>query len=109
MVADGRASRAEKQSIESLLINAGAPWASEQIGRYIDSFIQWVGRDGFRKVLASTLTDVAVFRDSESQAILIHCLDELVKADGQLNDREVQLCARIRMIVDPPAAVASVV
>jgi hypothetical protein len=108
MVSDGRASRAEKQSIEKMLISARAPWRSEQISRYIDSFIQWVGRDGFRKVLASTLTDVAAFRDSPSKAMLFDCLDELVKADGQLNDREVQLCARIRMIVDSPAPVSAV-
>ena len=100
MVADGRASTSEKKCIRDLMAAVRASWTDCKVEAHITVFIGRVQKDGYRRTLASALKAVEVFKHTDKQSVLIQCLDAVVAADEQLDDREIQLCQRIKSCLE---------
>lgn len=100
MVADGRASSSEKTCIRELMAKVRSPWTDSEVDGHLAAFIDRVQSDGYRRTLASALKDVEVFKRVGKQDVLLRCLDAVAGADGKLGDRELQLCQRVRAIVE---------
>lgn len=100
MVSDGRASRSEKRCIEELFIKLQSPWSGSEVEARIAEFIDRVQSDGYRNTLAEALKNVEIFRHLGKEEVLLQCLDAVANADEKLDDRELQLCQRVRAIVE---------
>ncbi len=100
MVADGRASSAEKKRIREIMTKVRSPWSDSQIDDRISSFIDRVKTDGYRRTLDRALKDVQLFKHMGKQDVLLKCLDVVAHADGTVSDRELQLCQRVKTIVE---------
>jgi hypothetical protein len=96
MCSDGRASRSEKSCIRTLMTEAGVLWDENETDLRIASFIDRIGREGYRRVLAATLQEMPKFKEEGAGELVAESLQRLVHADGQATDRELQLCAHIR-------------
>ena len=99
MVADGRASRSEKLCIQKMMTDAGSLWDEPEIELRIDSFIDRIGRGGYRRVLATCLEEIPRFKALGGKDFLLDNLDKLVATDGQATDRELHLCSHIRALL----------
>lgn len=100
MVADGHASKSEKSRIMELMAKVRSPWTNSEVNERMQSIIDRVRRDGYRQTLGVTLKDVEVFKQIGKQEVLLRCLSAVAEADENLTDREIQLCQRIKMIVE---------
>jgi uncharacterized tellurite resistance protein B-like protein len=100
MVADGRASSSEKKRIRELMTKVRSPWTDAEVDEHMAAFIDRVKTDGYRKTLAVALKDVEVFKHMGKQEVLLGCLDAVAKADDKVTDRELQLCQRVKAIVE---------
>jgi len=100
MVADGRASSSEKQRIRELMAKLHSPWSDSEVNDRIAAFINRVQTNGYRKTLAVALKDVEVFKQVGKQEVLLRCLEAVAKADGTVSDRELQLCQRVKAIIE---------
>lgn len=96
MVADGRASTAERAAIKDLLRNVKCPWDDGETDRRLSHFVTRVQENGYRSVLASALQDVRGMSSEADKAVLLQCLETVSLADGKVTDREKQLINRIR-------------
>jgi len=99
MVADGRASRSEKAQIRQMMAEAGVLWDEHETDMRVASFIERIGRDGYRRILAAMLDEIPRFKADGASELLINCVERLIQSDGQATDRELQLCARMRALV----------
>lgn len=100
MVADGRASSGEKKCIHELMEKVNAPWNNSEVYGRIAEFIERVQNDGFRRTLAKVLLRIQVFKQIGKQEILLKCLDAVSRSDGSLTEREIQLCNRVKAMMD---------
>lgn len=100
MVADGHASKSEKERILELMTKVRSPWTNSEVNERMQAFIDRVRRDGYRRTLAGALKEVEIFKQINKQDILLRCLNAVAEADENLTDREIQLCQRIKMIVE---------
>lgn len=100
MVADGRASRSEKRCIHELMTKLGSPWNDSEVTKRISAFIERVRKDGYQETLALALKEVKLFKRLGKQGVLLRCLDAVARADGNVTDKEFQLCRRVREIVE---------
>jgi uncharacterized tellurite resistance protein B-like protein len=104
MVADGCASGREKKRVRELMARLHSPWSDSQLDDRIAAFIERVRSAGYRRTLAAALKDVVVFKHLGKQHVLLKCLDAVARADEKLSDRELQLCQRVRAVVEEEAA-----
>jgi hypothetical protein len=100
MVADGRASSSEKKRIRELMAKVRSPWTDSEVDGRMAQFIDRVQKDGYRRTLATALKDVEVFKRVGKQDVLLRCLDAVARAGGTLGDRELQLCRRVKAIIE---------
>jgi uncharacterized tellurite resistance protein B-like protein len=100
MVADGRASSSEKKRIHELMTKVHSPWSDSELHDRIAAFIDRVQNDGYRRTLSAVLKDVEIFRRIGKQDVLLKCLDAVAQADENLTDRELQLCKRVKAVVE---------
>lgn len=100
MVADGRASSSEKKRIHELMTKVRSPWSDSEIHDRIAAFIDRVQKDGYRRTLSVVLKEVEIFRRIGKQDVLLKCLDALAQADEKLTVRELQLCERVKAVVE---------
>jgi len=100
MVTDGRASRNAKKRIHEVMTKLHSPWSDSEVGERIAAFIERVQKDGYRKTLAVALKDVELYKRLGKQAVLLRCLDAVAKADGKVTDEKLQLCQRVRAVVE---------
>lgn len=100
MVANGRASSSQKKCIRELMVKVRSPWTDAEVDDHITKFIDHVKTHGYRRILAAALKEVEVFKRMGKQDVLLRCLDAVARADGKLCDRELQLCQRVKAIVE---------
>ena len=100
MVGDGKASRAEKEQITSLLLKAGSQWSPEEVARRIDGFADRVRTMGFRLVLNRACNDLRQLSNTDSEAVLEDCLT-VASTDSIIHPNEKKVIARIRSALRP--------
>ena len=96
MVADGRASRSERVRIHEIMDKAKAPWTGDVVNQNIDVFIHDISVNGYRKVLAESLSKVPMFKQIGRTTELLQCIEAIASTDVQFDDRERALCDRIK-------------
>lgn len=88
IAADGHVSRSEKARVLELIAEAGAPWTAESVESLITGFVQRVRTTGYSRVVASTLTRVATYKDVGRRRTLQRLLGSLADADAALAPKE---------------------
>lgn len=80
-----------------------APWSASELDERIAAFIQGVQAHGYRRALSSALKDVQIFKRLGKQELLLKCLEAVARADGELGERELQLCERVKGLLEEVA------
>lgn len=99
MVADGRASRSEKERIRDILTERQAPWSAEEMDQRIQLFIHRVKKNGYRQTVANAMGKIELFQRRNQSEILIESLDAVAAADGMVTEREHEFGDRLRKLV----------
>lgn len=96
MVADGRASSAEKARIAELMRKAGASWDAECVAEKIAGFVRDVQTIGFKATFAASLSGVSLFRTIGRPDILSKCVDSIAASNQASSEAERNVVALIR-------------
>lgn len=100
MVADGRASRSERQLICQIMHDIGSPWNDNEIDKVMDQFIADVREVGFRRTREKAFEKIPTFRQLGMENLVIRAIDRIAQADGKLHDRESKLCDEIKEMLN---------
>jgi len=100
MAVDGRAASAEKKRIREIMTQMPGPWSDSEIDNRIERFLSQVQSMGYRRVLIYSLNQVQIFKELGKQSLLTRCLDLVARADGNVTERELELCQRIAKLVE---------
>lgn len=99
MVADGRASRAEKTCIFGLLGKVNAPWDEEEMGMRVREFVATIESRGYSAVLEETLAGIYVFKLAQRERLLLECVNAVIASDSRIDERVLALSERIRRML----------
>lgn len=95
MVADGRASLAERDAIVDILSKVGAPLSPTEIDASIADFVSRVQESGLRDVFQRCVEDVGLCATQPTANIFRRALKLLAHADGAFHEREKRAISRL--------------
>ena len=96
MVSDGKATKAERETIVDILSKVGAPLNLEQIESAIVDFVSRVKESGLREVLQRCVDDVQLrAADPATERVFRRALRILARVDGSVHEREKRVISQL--------------
>ncbi|MBT4866826.1 MAG: hypothetical protein HON53_17110 [Planctomycetaceae bacterium] len=95
LVADRKASKAERKKLHELLNRSGVSWDTTECDRRMKEFFERVKSNGLKHVLDETCEAVRGITDSHLRSSIIVGLDEIAEADGTIHQGESAVRTRI--------------
>lgn len=102
MVADKRVSAKEMAAIRDVMKKVGSGWSHDECDARIEAFIAQLRQDGYVAVVDRALSKLPMFVQVGYEKILLESIDKIAIVDGELSDRERELCDRIRKTMGLP-------
>ena len=100
MIADGRASTSEKETIREVMRRVNSKWPDDELDNRIALFINDVRSLGYSTVLSRSMSRLPLFKRKGRDKVLLKSIDLVANADGAIAKREIELCDRIRKFMD---------
>ena len=103
MCADGKMSRREQKTVHAILKKVKCPWTAEDVGKQMTNFLQRVEIKGLGTVTEQTCEKLSEFKRRGKEYVLLKCIDYMVKADGIVDEKEIEICGKFKSaLTDEP-------
>ena len=99
MTADGVASKQEQQRVITVMNKVQSAWSKAAVTQLIRRYVDRVKKVGYQLVLKATVAGVRQFKKTGKGDTVLRCIDYIASADQDLNEREQEVCDRIRRAV----------
>jgi len=108
MYADETVHPLERKKIYEILAKAKVPWSQDRIDAYIRQFIDRVHSEGLARLVQVTSNRLVIFKREDWERKILGILGSLMKADGVVDDREIQICKRFKAALRKPEVLQSI-
>lgn len=96
MASDGRVTRRERAAILQVLADVGVRVTPKEVEEHIANFVSRVKEQGFRRVLADVVKELAAPADEiENKRLFLRAISIVARADKQLDEAERQVVDQI--------------
>ena len=103
MCADGKMSTREQKTIRAILKKVKCPWTAEDVGKQVTNFLQRVKIKGLGTVTEQTCEKLSEFKRRGKEYVLLKCINYMVKADGIVDEKEIEICGKFKSaLTDEP-------
>ncbi len=103
MCADGKMSPREQKTIRAILKKVKCPWTAKDVGKQMTNFLQRVEIKGLGTVTEQTCEKLSEFKRRGKEYVLLKCIDYMVKADGIVDEKEIEICGKFKSaLTDEP-------
>ena len=99
MTADGVASKQEQQRVITVMNKVQSTWSKAAVTQLIRRYVDRVKKVGYQPVLKATVAGVRQFKKTGKGDTVLRCIDYIASADQDINEREQEVCDRIRRAV----------
>jgi hypothetical protein len=99
MCADKKITTREREAVHKILEKTKAPWNRDEVDNRINAFVQQVKKNGLEDVIQKTCKNLPVFKKIGKEDVLFRCIDYMMRADREIDEREQKLCDKFRKAV----------
>jgi uncharacterized tellurite resistance protein B-like protein len=100
MVADGKISSKERSAVYKIMEKTKSAWGRDEIDEKVSEFVGRVKESGFKKVFEDVCVKLPEFKKKQKEALLLQCIDYMMRVDGELHPREKQICQRFKAVLE---------
>lgn len=102
MCADGKMSPEEQNAIPVILRKIVCPWTAEEIDNKIVDFLRRRKDRGLDRVIQETCERLPEFKKRGKENVLLKCIDYMAKADGVIDEKEIEIRRKFKAALDDP-------